>query len=92
MAIQSVSEFEAVLNNVRTRVERSVSERGSVPVLEAVIRDIQLLFTAARQPGKLKPLRPKMDQITETLALEIPNDNGLLEQLWDLADFIDYRG
>jgi hypothetical protein len=91
MAIQSVSEFEAVLNNVRTKVERAISERGSVPVLETVIRDIQLLFTAARQPGKLKPLRPKVDQIIDTLAREIPNDNALLEQLWDLADFVDYR-
>jgi hypothetical protein len=91
MAIQSVSEFEAVLNNVRMKVERTVSERGSVPVLETVIRDIQRIFGAARQPGKLKPLRPVLEQITDTVTIEIPNDNALLEQLWDLADYIDYR-
>jgi hypothetical protein len=91
MAIQSVSEFEAVLNNVRARVERAVSERGSLPVLETVIRDIARLFAAARKPDQLKPLRPTMERITETLTIEVPNDNKLLEQLWDLTDYIDYR-
>lgn len=92
MAIQSASEFEAVLNHVRTRIEKALSQRGSVPVLEHAIRDVQRIFEAARQPGKLKPLRGTMDQVTDTLTAEIPNDNVLLEQLWDLADYIDYRG
>jgi hypothetical protein len=91
MAIQSASEFEAVLNNVRSRIERELSQRGSVAVLETVIRDLQRIFTVARQSTKLKALRSTLERLTETLTLEIPNDNGLLEQLWDLADFIDYR-
>jgi hypothetical protein len=92
MAIQSASEFEAVLNHVQTRIEKALSQRGSVPVLEQAIRNVQRIFQAARQPGKLKPLRETMDQVTDTLTAEIPNDNVLLEQLWDLADYIDYRG
>lgn len=91
MAIQSASEFEAVVNHVRTRVERARSERGSVPVLETALRDLQRLFEAARQPAKLKPLRSVLEKLTELLEVEIPNDNVLLEQLWDLADFVDYR-
>jgi hypothetical protein len=91
MAIQSASEFEAILNNVRMKIDRAVSERGSSPVLETASRDVQRLFAAARDGSKLKPLRKVMDQLTDTLGAEIPNDNVLLEQLWDLADFIDYR-
>ena len=92
MAIQSVSEFEAVLNHVQSRVEKAISERGSTPVLETVIRDIARVYQAARKPGQLKPLRSLMEQLTDTLGEEIPNDNVLLEQLWDLGDYIDYRG
>jgi hypothetical protein len=91
MAIQSPSEFEAILNNLRMKIERALVERGSSPVLETVIRDIQRVFSATRQPGKLKPLRETVDHMTDTLAREIPNDNALLEQLWDVADYIDYR-
>jgi hypothetical protein len=92
MAIQSASEFEAVLSHVRTKIERALSERGSVPILETAIRDITRINQAARQPGKLKPLRDTMERVTEVLTIEIPGDNVLLEQLWDLGDYIDYRG
>jgi hypothetical protein len=91
MAIQSASEFEAVINNVRMKVARSISERGSIPVLEATDRDLERVFGVARQSAKLKALRPLLDQITTTLEAQIPGDNVLLEQLWDLADFVDYR-
>ena len=91
MAIQSVSEFEAVLNNVRSRIEREFSQRGSVAVLETVIRDLERIFVVARQSAKVKALRATLEHVTDTLTVEIPNDNVLLEQLWDLADFIDYR-
>jgi hypothetical protein len=92
MAIQSVSEFEAVLTHVISRIEKAVGERGSVPVLETAHRDLQHIFQAARKPGKLKPLRGLLEQVTDVLTAEIPNDNVLLEQLWDLGDYIDYRG
>ncbi len=92
MAIQSASEFEAVLNHVQARIEKALSARGSVPPLETAIRDLQRIFQAARQPGKLKPLRGVMDTVTDVLTTEIPDDNVMLEQLWDLADYIDYRG
>jgi len=91
MAIQSASEFEAVINGVRMRIEKDISLRGSVPALETVIRDLTRIFQAARQPGQLKPLRGLLDQVTELLTREIPDDNAMLEHLWDLADYIDYR-
>lgn len=91
MAIQSALEFEAVINHVVTRIEKELVARGSVPVLEVVIRDLKQLFEAAKTPGKLKPLRGLMEKVTDTLTAQIPDDTQLLERLWDLADYIDYR-
>jgi hypothetical protein len=90
MAIQSASEFEAVINKVLMRAQRVLGERGSVPSVEGAIRDLQRLFDAARKPAELRALRPALEQVTELLGKEIPEDSGLLDQLWDLADFIDY--
>ncbi len=91
MAILSVSEFEAVINQVVMRLEKILSERGSAPPVEAGIRDLRRVFTAARQPGKLKPLRSILDEVSELVTREIPSDTAVLEQLWDLADYVDYR-
>ena len=91
MAIQSVSEFEAVINNVVARIEKALVERGSVPPLEVALRDLQQIYQAARSPAKLKPLRGLMEKVTDTLTAQIPDDKLLLERLWDLGDYIDYR-
>jgi hypothetical protein len=91
MSIQSASEFEAVINHVSMRIERELSERGSVPVLETAVRDLKRIFQVARQPAKLKALRNLLEQVTDVITGQIPNDQILLEQLWDLADFVDYR-
>jgi hypothetical protein len=91
MAIQSASEFEAVVGHVRMRVERALSERGSVASLENTIRDLERIVGAARQPAKLKALRGKIEELTDLLSVEIPNDDKMLERLWDLADYVDYR-
>ena len=91
MAILSVSEFEAVINKVTMRVEKVLSELGSVAAIETALRDLRRIFAAARQPGKLKPLRPVLDEVTELVSREIPDDSAVLEQLWDLADYVDYR-
>jgi hypothetical protein len=91
MAIQSASEFEAVVGHVSMRVEKALSERGSVASLENTLRDLSHILTAARQPAKLKPLRGLLEQVTDVLSTEIPDDDAMLERLWDLADYIDYR-
>lgn len=91
MPIQSASEFEAVVNNVLRRIDRAVSERGNVPALETAGRELKRIFQVARQPAKLKALRKELDEVTETMTEQIPDDQGMLEQLWDLADYVDYR-
>jgi len=91
MPILSASEFEAVINNVAMRTEKLLTERGSIPSIESAVRDLQTIFNAARQPAKLKAQRKLLEQVTDLLTKEIPDDNNLLDQLWDLADYIDYR-
>jgi hypothetical protein len=91
MAIQSAAEFEAVINHVVIKVEKVLNERGTVPPLETAVRDLQHIFQAARQPAKLKPLRGLLEKTTDALTRELPDDAAMLDQLWDLADYIDYR-
>lgn len=91
MAIQSASEFEAVLNHVVSRIEKALVERGSVNELEVTIRDLKHIHDAAQNPTKLKPLRSLLEKVTDVLNKQIPDDQVLLERLWDLADYLDYR-
>jgi hypothetical protein len=91
MAILSTSEFEAVLGHVMIRVDKALVERGPVAALETTIRELKQILQVARQPAKLKPLRGLLDKVTDTLAKEIPDDSAMLERLWDLADYLDYR-
>lgn len=91
MAIQSASEFEAVVNHVVIKVEKVLNERGTVPPLETAVRDLQQIFRAARVAAKLMPLRSLLERTTDTLSRELPDDQAMLDQLWDLADYIDYR-
>lgn len=91
MAIQNVSEFEAVINNVVSRIEKALVERGSAPALEVALRDLQQIYQAARNSTKLKSLRGLMEKVTDVLSEQIRDDSALLERLWDLGDYIDYR-
>ncbi len=91
MAIQSASEFEAVVNHVLIKIEKVLNERGSVTSLETASRDLRHISAAARVPAKLKALRALVEKTTDTLSGELSDDSVLLDQLWDLADYIDYR-
>ncbi len=91
MPITSASEFEAIISQVKMRVEKGLAERGSVPALETAGHDLSRIYAAARQPAKLKGLRSLLEEVTDALGREIPDDTAMLEKLWDLADFIDYR-
>jgi hypothetical protein len=89
MAIQSASEFEAVVNHVLIKIEKALNERGSVASLETAARDLKTIVAVARTP-KLKAQRALLEKATDTLSGEI-DDQLMLDQLWDLADYIDYR-
>jgi hypothetical protein len=91
MPITSASEFEAIISQVKMRVEKGLSERGTVAALETAGHDLQRIYAVARQPAKLKGMRTLLEQVTDSLGREIPDDSAMLEKLWDLADYIDYR-
>jgi hypothetical protein len=91
MAIQSASEFEAIIAKVVIRCEKALVERGSVVPLENAVRDLKYISAAARQSAKLKSHRALLETTTDVISKHIPDDSALLDQLWDLADYIDYR-
>lgn len=91
MPITSRSEFEAVANHVVIRIQKVLVERGDAPKLETARDDIQRLSEIARDAAKLKAFRSKLDQVTDVISAEIPSDSALLDDLWDLMDYIDYR-
>ena len=91
MAILSASELEAVLTNVLLTIEKVIAERGSAPKLEGARDDLTRAMTQARVPAKLKALRAQLDTAADIVQTEIPNDGKLLDSMWDILDYVDYR-
>ena len=91
MSIQSASEFETVSDHVRTRLTMELTQRGQCPSLRAQSAIWTRPYHVARQPKKLKELRSLLEQLTDVVNKQIPNDDTLMEQLGDLNDYVDYR-
>lgn len=91
MAIQSTIELEAVLNRVVIKLDKSIAERGSWPVLEEARRTFDQLRAVAKQGPKLKALREKLRAATETTTTELPLEGQLHDDVWDVEDYVDYR-
>lgn len=90
MAIMSRSEFEAVIGNVINRIEKELVARGSIPAIETARDELAKLRAAAGDGKKLKSLRGKLEQATDAITGVI-SEQPVLDQLWDLLDYIDYR-
>jgi len=90
MAIQSASEFEAIIMQVMNRIEKELVALGSKPSLETSRDALRRIQAVARDPVKLKATRDKLDSVTETITNEL-KDDFVMNQLWDLLDYIDYR-
>lgn len=91
MAIQSASELEAVVARAIIKLEKHIAERGTWPVLEDQRRVFEQIKKLARDGAKLKALREKLRAASESVGSEVPTDNSLLEDLWDIEDYVDYR-
>ena len=91
MPIMSVSEFEAVLNRVRMKVEKALVQRPHTPPLQQAQRTIDHANRIARDPKELKAYRENVNQLGATLREELSNDGDIVDLTWDLVDFIDYR-
>jgi hypothetical protein len=91
VAILSVSEFEAVVSQAIIKIDKHMVANGESPMLKQAKRDLQKVETAARDSGKLKALRDKLDATSDVVRVQISADEQLRNDLWDLVDYIDYR-
>jgi hypothetical protein len=91
VAILSASEFEAVVNHVVIRLEKVIQERGTDDKLTVARDEIAKVGGVAREGAKLKALRKKLEEACGTVELSVTNDEKLLNDLWDLQDYVDYR-
>lgn len=91
MAILSASEFEAVVNNAVLAIERVIQEKGSHDRLSVCRDELGRIVAVARVGSKLKALRKKLEEVADTVQTEIPDNDKLLNDLWDLLDYVDYR-
>ena len=90
MPVTTVSEFEAVASRVRIRIDKFLYEREVTKVKDAR-RDLEFIEGIARDATKLKAQREKLNALSETIRVEMPNDEEVREMLWDLLDYIDYQ-
>lgn len=91
MPVTSVSEFEAIASRVLIRIDKFLYERGEVAKVKDARRDLEHIQGTARDPAKLKSLREKLSNLSETIRVEIPRDEEMRDMLWDLLDYIDYQ-
>lgn len=91
MAIQSISEFEAILSRIMMKIDKELVVRTSAPKLEEARRTVERANHLARDAAKLKAFKNELLSAGDTLREEIPRDQELGEMTWDLIDYIDYR-
>ena len=90
MAIQSVSEFEAILMQVANRVEKELVALGAHPVLEKARDDIRRFTPNTRDAKRRKEFLKRMTELSDQLG-ELIKEEKFQNQLWDLVDFIEYN-
>ena len=92
MAIQSVGEFEIIMNTIVSRVLRLLDEQPGNTTLVAVKRQMEAAIGWAR--AKHKPDAKELqvfETATETIRQNSRGDATLSDQLFDLLDFLEYR-
>ena len=90
MPISSASEFEAVASQAVIKISKVLYERGDVPPLKKARRELKSIAALAREGEQLKAKRDSLQAIAETIRLNITRDEDLLNDMWDLLDYIDY--
>jgi hypothetical protein len=89
--INTVSEFEAVLGQALVKIDKVLYERGDPPKLKEARRKLEKVLEVTRDAAALKKTRAAINDVGETVRLEISRDEALHEAIWDLLDYIDYR-
>lgn len=91
MPIMSVSEFEAILTRVRSKIDKELVLRPHTPALENAQRVLVRAQTVARDNQKLKAFREELAGAGDLIREQLSNDGDVFDMTWDLIDFIDYR-
>ena len=92
MAIQSVGEFEIIMNTIVSRVLRLLDDQPGNTTLVTVKRQMEVAIGWARQ--KHKPDAKELqgfEASTETIRQNFRGDTTMSDQLFDLLDFLEYR-
>ena len=90
MPIANVSEFEAVIGQCVVKIDKAMYALGETPQLKEAKRDLVKLEEIARDAAKVKAMRPRVQQMAESLRSELSRDEALHNDMWDVLDFIDY--
>ena len=90
MPISTASEFEAVVAQAVIKISKVLYERGEIQALKDARRELDMLAEVARDADKLKEKRVKITEIAEVIRANISRDEDLLNDMWDLLDYVDY--
>ncbi len=90
MAIQSVSEFEAILGRCLIKIDKVLYQRNDPPKLKQARRDLDKVLAASRDADKLKGLKGRLTEAAEVVRVDMSDDEELRNFLWDCEDFIDF--
>ena len=92
MAIQSVGEFEIIMNTVVMRVLRVLDDQPNNTTLVSAKRQMEAAveWAIARRKPDAKQLLG-FETATETIRQAFRADATLSDQLFDLLDFLEYR-
>lgn len=92
MAIQSVGEFEIIMNTIVSRVLRLLDEQPGNTSLVAVKRQMEAATGWALKKHKPDERELKLfESASETIRQHCRDDVLLSDQLFDLLDFLEYR-
>lgn len=91
MPVTSASEFEAVCNRVLIKIDKKMYVVGEKPSLQEARRELDAFHDLARDSKALKDARPRVEKISDSLQVEMPDDDEVRNFMWDLVDYIDYQ-
>lgn len=91
MPVTSASEFEAIINRVLIKVDKKMYQVGERPPLKEAQRELNAFHKLARDSKALKAARDRVERISDSLQVEMPDDDEVRNFMWDLVDYIDYQ-
>ena len=89
MPIANVHEFEAVISKAIVKLDKFLQDKEIAKVKDAR-RDLEKILKIARDKNQVKAMSARLNQISEIVRVDV-GDEAMLNDVWDLMDFVDYR-